>query len=165
LLYFPVARGRLKHYRYRLGIGIPCTTRIGPGLFIGHFGAIVVNELAELGSNVNLSQQITIGQVNRGSRIGVPTIGHHVYIAPGAKIVGNVKVGNRVAIGANAVVTKDVENDAVVGGVPARVLSHDGVEGYVDNTDYTGEWWFTRAFPIAPTHLRDWQRTSRKQGT
>lgn len=165
LLYFPLARGRLRHYRYRFGIGIPCNTRIGPGLFIGHFGAIVVNERAEIGSNCNLSQQVTIGQVNRGSRRGIPAIGDHVYIAPGAKIVGGIKVGNRVAIGANAVVTKDIEDDAVVGGVPARVLSHDGVEGYVEHTDYTDAWWFTRAFPATPAVVREWPQSNLKQGT
>jgi serine O-acetyltransferase len=142
LLYYPVARYMLKHYRYKLGISIPCTTQIGPGLFIGHFGGIVVNEGAVIGRNCNLSQGVTIGQSNRGARAGTPRIGDNVYIGPNATIIGNVRIGNCVAIGANAVVTKDVDDSAVVGGIPARVLNHAGVEGYVERTEYEREPWF-----------------------
>ena len=75
---------------------------------------------------------MTIGQSNRGDRRGVPTIGSRVYIGPGAKIIGNIQIGNNVAIGANAVVTKDVPDNAVVAGIPARIISMDGADGYVD---------------------------------
>ncbi|MFC2064935.1 serine O-acetyltransferase [Chloroflexota bacterium] len=77
-----------------------------------------------------------MGKANRGEREGYPVIGDNVYIGPGAKIIGKVHVGNNVAIGANCVVTKDVPDNAVVAGVPGRVISMKGSEGYVENTDY-----------------------------
>ncbi len=60
---------------------------------------------------------------NRGSKKGTPIIGDSVYIGPGAKIIGNVNIGNDVMIGANAVITKDLPPFAVAVGVPARVIS------------------------------------------
>lgn len=127
-----IARMILRHCSYRFGIDIPYNTEIGGGFYIGHFGAIVVNGMAKIGQNVNISQGVTIGQSNRGDRRGVPTIGSRVYIGPGAKIIGNIQIGNNVAIGANAVVTKDVPDNAVVAGIPARIISMDGADGYVD---------------------------------
>lgn len=130
-IYF-VARIMLRHYSYKFGIDIPYNTVIGKGFYIGHFGNIVVNSKAIIGKNVNISQGVTIGQSNRGIRKGVATIGDCVYIGPGAKIIGNIRIGNNVAIGANCVVTKDVPDDAVVVGIPGRVLSFDGTRNYVD---------------------------------
>ncbi len=66
----------------------------------------------------------------------MPVIGDNVYIGSGAKIIGSVNVGNNVAIGANAVLTKDVPDNAVVVGVPAKVISYKGSMGYIDRTDY-----------------------------
>jgi serine O-acetyltransferase len=79
---------------------------------------------------------ITLGQTKRGPRRGAPTIGDNVYIGPGARIIGAVVVGNNVAVGANCVVTEDVPDNAVVVGVPARVVSSEGSSGYVNRTDY-----------------------------
>lgn len=59
---------------------------------------------------------------------GSPIIGHNVVIYPGAKILGNVKVGNNVVIGANAVVTKDIPDNSVAVGIPAKVISNKGQE-------------------------------------
>jgi len=59
-----------------------------------------------------------------------------VYIGPGAKISGNVVVGNRALVGPNCVVTKDVPDNGVVVGVPGRVISYEGSQGYVNRTDY-----------------------------
>ena len=56
-----------------------------------------------------------------------------MYIGAGAKVVGKIRVGNNVAIGANAVVTKDVPDNAVVGGIPAKIISMDGASYFVDN--------------------------------
>ena len=121
---------------YKFGIGIPFITEIGPGLFIGHFGCIFIYPECKIGKNLNISQGVTIGNANRGKNKGYPTIGDNVYIGPGAKIIGAVKVGNNVAIGANCVVTKDVPDNAVVVGVPGTIISYMGSVGYVDNTDY-----------------------------
>lgn len=119
---------------YKFGVQIPIGTKIGRGFYIGHYNCIVVNKEAVIGDNVNISQGVTIGQVNLGAKEGTPVIGNNVYIAPGVKIIGKIKIGNFVAIGANAVVVNDVEDYAIVGGVPAKVLSMKGSEGYVNRT-------------------------------
>jgi len=108
------------------GVGISPQAVIGPGLYIGHFGQVIVNGEARIGSNATLSQEITIGYAQRGSRQGTPTIGDRVYIAPGAKLFGAITIGDDVAVGANAVVNRDVDDRSVVGGVPARLLSKQG---------------------------------------
>ncbi len=63
-------------------------------------------------------------------------IGNNVFIGAGAKIIGRIHVGDGAAIGANAVVTRDVPAGVAVAGVPARVVSEQGSEGYVNRTDY-----------------------------
>lgn len=76
------------------GISIPYNTRIGSGLYIGHFGGIVVNSEAVIGKNCNIHHGVTIGQANRGDKKGYPVIGDRVFIGPGAVvIIGKVKVG------------------------------------------------------------------------
>ena len=122
---------RLRHYSFKFGISIPVGTDIGYGLYIGHFGGIVVNVKAVLGDNVNLSQGVTIGMANRGKNKGVATIGNCVYIGPGAKIVGNVKIGDDIAIGANAVVTRNIPSHCTAAGIPASIISQTGSQGYV----------------------------------
>jgi len=124
--------------KYKFGCLIPHTTSIGRGCYIGHIRDIVINERAVIGENCNISQGVTIGQANRGRRKGTPVIGHHVYIGPGAKIVGGIKVGDHVAIGANCVVIDDVPDYAVVVGVPGRVISYEGSNGYVNWTNDDG---------------------------
>lgn len=129
-----LAGRRLRSCSIRYGIQIPHATCIGKGFYIGHFGTIVVNGGAVLGRNVNISQGVTVGQANRGPRKGCATIGDNVYIGPGAKIVGAVRIGSDVAVGANAVVTCDLPDHAVAAGVPARVLSLRGSIGYINRT-------------------------------
>ena len=124
----------LKHIEHKYGIIISRHAQIGKGFYIGHYGTIVVSSKAVIGENVNISHGVTIGASNRGANKGVPTIGNYVYIGPGAKVIGNIKVGNNAAIGANAVVTKDVPENACVGGVPARIISMEGSAGYVNRT-------------------------------
>ena len=133
---YPLARLLHNHCRIKYHIDIPPNTDIGPGLYIGHLGDVVVNGRVRIGKNCNLSPGVVIGAANRGKRRGVPTIGDNVYIAPGAKLVGNITIGDNVAIGANAVVINDLPNNAVAAGNPAQVLSYEGVGGYIDFTDY-----------------------------
>jgi serine O-acetyltransferase len=121
----------LRRYEFRFGINIPFDTRIGPGLYIGHHGAITVHDRATIGKNCNLSQEVTIGEVQTGPNLGVPTIGDNVYIGPGAKVIGNINVGDDVVIGANCVVARDVPDDAVIAGVPGRVLHYTGSDEFV----------------------------------
>ena len=122
----------LLHYEYKFGISIPFSTKIGKGFYIGHFGGIVVSSKAVIGDNCNISQNVTIGVSNRGKNKGYPTIGNEVYIGSGAKIFGSITIGNNVAIGANCVVTKDVPDNAVIVGVPGKVISYQGAKHYVN---------------------------------
>jgi serine O-acetyltransferase len=134
--FYPFARFFLGRLIYKLGISIPPDTKIGSGFYIGHFGGIVVNGQSVIGKNCNISQGVTLGQANRGRNKGYPTLGDNIYIGPGAKIVGAVKIGNNVAIGANCVVTKDIPDNSVVVGIPGKVISQEGSKGYVNRTDY-----------------------------
>ncbi len=127
----------LVHYEVKYGISIPYNTKIGKGFYIGHFGTIVINPKAVIGNNCNISQGVTIGVSNRGEKKGCPSIGNNVFIGPGAKIFGSIKIGNNVAIGANCVVTKDVPDYAVVVGAPGKVISYKGSMSYVNHTDYS----------------------------
>ena len=130
-IYF-IYRLKLNRLSYKSSIQISETTQIGKGFYIGHFGCIVVSDQAVIGSNVNISQGITIGRTNRGEKQGVPTIGDEVYIGPGAKIIGKINIGNNITIGANAVVTSDIPDNACVAGIPAKIISYAGSEGYVN---------------------------------
>lgn len=98
----------------RWGIDIPREARIGPGPCVGHFGGIFISKHAVIGKNFNLSQDVTIGMSGRAENRGVPVIGDNVYVAPGAKIFGQIVIGDNVKIGANAVVYKDIPDNAVV---------------------------------------------------
>lgn len=127
----------LSRLKYKYGYDIPAETKIGKGFYIGHFGGIVVSPKSVIGCNVNISQGVTIGFNSRGKRKGYPTIGNNVYIGPSAKIIGNVKVGENSAIGANAVVTDDIPEFGVVTGIPAKLISQKGSEGYnLNKIDY-----------------------------
>lgn len=111
---------RWLHRRNQLAIGleIPVSSTIGPGLLVHHGWATVINDNAVLGSNVTLLHSVTIG----GTEDGAPIIGDDVTIAAGAIILGPVVVGNRAIVGAGAIVTKNVPPGAVVAGNPAKVL-------------------------------------------
>ena len=109
---------------------------IGGGLCVGHAegGGIIINGNVKIGRNCNIHHGVTIGARNRsasGLELGTPEIGDNVYIGPGAKVFGGIKIGNNVAIGANAVVTHDIPDNAVVGGVPAKIISYSGSEGLI----------------------------------
>ena len=110
---FPFAWFILTHYEYKYGFSISYQTQIGSGFYLGHFGGVVINQNSIIGKNCNISHQVTLGVANRGSRKGYPVIGDNVYVGPGAKIIGNVHIGNNVAIGANCVVTKDMPDNSV----------------------------------------------------
>lgn len=113
--------------RSRWGIEIDRYAEIGPGCYIGHYGGITISSRARIGRGANISQLVTIGVSGRGEGRGSPTIGNDVYIAPGAKIFGRIHIGNNVKIGANAVVHKDVPDNAIVVLDPGfRVISIAG---------------------------------------
>jgi serine O-acetyltransferase len=113
------------------GICILPYADIGPGLYIGHFGNVIIG-YCKLGKLCNISNGISIGVAGRGEARGNPEIGDYVYIAPGAKIIGKIKIGNNVAIGANAVVTSDLPENAVAVGIPAKIISYHSSKDFVE---------------------------------
>lgn len=129
---YPLFKWWLLRCRYKYGIAIPEYTLIGPGLFINRFGGIYINGDAVIGANANLTHGIMLGQANRGDRAGSPILGDRVFLGAGAKVIGRIHLGDDCAVGANAVVTKDVPEKGVVGGIPAKLLSTGGSEGYVN---------------------------------
>ncbi len=104
----------------KLGFSIP-ENIFGPGLAIVHYGTIVVNGNAKVGSNCRIHACTNIGA--SGGKPEAPQIGDNVYIAPGAKIYGNISIANNCAIGANAVVNKTIEEEGVlIAGNPAKKI-------------------------------------------
>jgi serine O-acetyltransferase len=107
--------------RLLTGIDLPRGARIGPGLRIWHFGGVVVHADTVIGRNCTIRHEVTIG--SRRGEHDVPVLGDDVDIGAGAKILGSIRIGDRVTIGANAVVLDDVPDDHLAVGVPARILS------------------------------------------
>lgn len=136
----PVARGIFKvigavlemMVQITTGITIEAGCDIGPGLYIGHYGNIFLPNGVKIGKFCNISHENTIGIAGRNEKRGLPEIGDFVYIGPGAKIIGRIKIGNHVAIGANAVVTKDLPDNAVAVGVPAEIINHNSSRDFIE---------------------------------
>lgn len=103
------------------GAAISPVATIGPGLYIGHTGGIRVSAKAIIGANFSFGPGCIIGAKGLGVS-GAATIGDNVYVGTGAKILGPVRIGNGVRIGANAVVIDDIPEEVVAVGVPARVV-------------------------------------------
>ena len=104
----------------------------GPGLSIAHMGMIRINAKAKIGKNLRVQTGVIIG--GTPSKPGAfPVIGDNVYIGAGAKVFGGVKIADRVAIGANAVVVKDILKEGTThAGVPAKKISDHSSENYID---------------------------------
>jgi len=97
----------------------------GPGLSIAHYGGIVVHPAARIGKNCRIHEGVTIGATNGDDTAA--TIGDNCFVGTGAKIIGSISIADDVAIGAGAVVIKDVaEPHVTVGGVPAKIISTKG---------------------------------------
>ncbi|WP_303786862.1 serine O-acetyltransferase [Azovibrio restrictus] len=96
--------------------------RIGNRFFIDHGACVVIGETAEVGDDVTLYHGVTLGGTswNKGKRH--PTLGNGVVVGAGAKILGPIRIGDRVRVGANSVVVKDVPSDRTVVGVPGRIV-------------------------------------------
>lgn len=117
------------------GISISPDCRIGPGLYIGHFGQIILHTDVVMGERCNLSQGVTLGLAKREGEWGVPRVGNRVYIAPGAKVIGPIRLADGTVVGANAVLMKDTAENDVVAGIPARVVSTAGSGQFIADPD------------------------------
>ena len=147
LLPYLFHRVLLNHFRFRYGFDISPQTKIGPGLYIGHFGGVVISPFATLGSNVNIAQGVTIGATSRGPRIGAPTLEDRVWVGAHAIIVGKITVGADALIAPGAYVNFDVPSGSVVLGNPGQIVSQKGSAGYINNVLESSQ---TPATPTTP---------------
>lgn len=108
------------------GIEIHPGAKIGNNFFIDHGYGTVIGETAEIGDNVTIYQDVTLGGTSLSPGKRHPTLGNNVVIGAGAKLLGPIKIGDNVKIGANSVVTIDVPPNSVVVGVPGRIVARDG---------------------------------------
>ncbi len=129
-----VARMFYKCTSRRFGFQIPHRSKIGSGLFMAHYGNIVINMGVQIGKNCNIAQGVTIGTTSRGKRKGSPVLGDRVWIGANAVVVGHITIGNDVLIAPLSFVNFDVPPNALVMGNPAKVINFTGSEGYINNT-------------------------------
>ena len=103
---------------------------IGKGLYL-HYGPIYIGP-TKIGEYCNFSMMNVIGFGGRGEKYGIPEIGDRVFIGPGAILTGKIKIGNNVAIGANALVNKDLPDNCMAAGVPAKILNQSGSDQLIE---------------------------------
>lgn len=106
------------------GVEISLDARLGTGVYIVHSHGVVIGGSTFLGDNVKLLGSNTFGN-SQGTGNDYPTVGDDAVIGAGVRVVGAVQIGHRAKIGANAVVTSDIPDDAVAVGIPARVTGRD----------------------------------------
>lgn len=112
--------------RFFTGIEIHPGAQIGNGLFIDHGMGVVIGETTIIGENCVLFQGVTLGGTGKDTGKRHPTIGSNVMISAGAKVLGNLNIGDHAKIGAQSVVLKDVPANSTVVGVPGRVVVLEG---------------------------------------
>lgn len=123
--FYVFSRLNLKHYSYKYNFDISYKTEILPGFAISHHGYVLVSGSSVIGSNCLLRPGVVLG--GKSFYEGGPQIiGDNVEFGVGSKCIGNIKVGNNVTVGANAVITHDVPDNCVVGGIPAKVIRKKG---------------------------------------
>lgn len=112
--------------RFFTGIEIHPAARIGRRFFIDHGLGVVIGETTVIGDDVMLYQHVTLGGTGKKKGKRHPTLEDGVVIGAGAKVLGNITVGQRSQIGSGSVVVKDVPRDSTVVGIPGRVIIQDG---------------------------------------
>jgi serine O-acetyltransferase len=134
---------RLAHKLYKMGLRLPARmisqlsrsltgieihpgATIGRRFFIDHGMGVVIGETSEIGDDVLLYQGVTLGGTGKEKGKRHPTLGNHVVVGTGAKVLGNILIGNRVKIGAGSVVIHPVPDDSTVVGIPGRVVRTKG---------------------------------------
>ncbi|MBV8030075.1 MAG: serine acetyltransferase [Betaproteobacteria bacterium] len=108
------------------GICIPARCDIGEGLYIGHYGSIILPVHGRIGHNCSFAQSSTIGVAGTGEHRGAPTIGNRVFVGAHSVVVGKITIGDDAMICAGSIVTRSVPARGVVMGNPARVISYEG---------------------------------------
>jgi len=112
--------------RFLTGVEIHPGAKIAPGFFIDHGMGVVIGETTEIGENVTIYQGVTLGGTGKERGKRHPTLGHNVVVGVGAKVLGNIKIGDHVKIGGGSVVIHSVPDHCTVVGVPAEIVRIDG---------------------------------------
>jgi serine O-acetyltransferase len=114
--------------RFFTGIEIHPGAQIGQGVFIDHGMGVVIGETAIIGDYCLIYQGVTLGGTGKETGKRHPTLGENVVLGGGAKVLGNIQIGNDVRIGAGSVVLRDVPSNCTVVGIPGRVIYRSGVK-------------------------------------
>jgi serine O-acetyltransferase len=134
---FTLARVISQTSRFITGIEIHPGAQIGQRLFIDHGMGVVIGETCEIGDDVVLYQGVTLGGTGKEKGKRHPTIGNHVVIGSGAKVLGSFKIGDGSFVGANSVVLREVPKNSTVVGIPGKLVQRNGSR--VDNLDHRVE--------------------------
>lgn len=120
---------KLLYHKLGVKLGIEIAPNVcGKGLSIAHYGCIEINDKANIGNNLRIHEGVTVG----ASGGGAPIIGNNVFLGTGCKVIGDISIADNVAIGANAVVVKDIlESGVTYAGVPAIKVSDNDSYSYV----------------------------------
>jgi serine acetyltransferase len=117
-----------RRVRNRYGIDLPYTVELGRRVIIEHCGAIVIHGYSKIGDDCILRQGVTLGMRSLERSKEAPELGARVDVGAGAKILGRVRIGSGVHIGANAVVLQDLPPGVTAAGIPARIISEEEAE-------------------------------------
>src|SRR6266705_88843 len=115
--------------RFLTGIEIHPGATIGRRFFIDHGSGVVIGETTEIGDDVLLYQGVTLGGTGNEKGKRHPTLGNHVVVGTGAKVLGNIVIGDYVKIGAGSVVVRPAPDHSTVVGIPGHVVRSRGSEG------------------------------------
>ncbi|HLU22571.1 serine O-acetyltransferase [Lederbergia graminis] len=126
-MYF-IARIISQIARFFTGIEIHPGATIGRRFFIDHGMGVVIGETCIIGNNVTVYQGVTLGGTGKEKGKRHPTVKDNALIATGAKVLGNITIGENSKVGAGSVVLKDVPNNSTVVGIPGRIVIQDGVK-------------------------------------
>lgn len=118
LFYYYFLRHRMLELKYGIRIS---PNIVGRGIYIPHIGGIIINALS-VGDNLIINSGAIIG--NKSNADNKPTIGNNVEVCVGAKIIGKIKIGNNAIIAPNSVVIADVPDNAIVSGIPAKIIKY-----------------------------------------
>lgn len=121
--------------RFFTGVEIHPAAQLGRRLFIDHAMGVVIGETSIVGDDCVLYQGVTLGGTGNESGKRHPTLGNNVTVGTGAKVLGNIHIGDNVRIGGNSVVVKNVPNNCTVVGIPGRVIKRNGCRVMSENFD------------------------------
>lgn len=123
-----LARKIMQKGASKVGIDIHPGATIGENFFIDHGIGVIIGETAIIGNNCTIYQGVTLGGTGKECGKRHPTLGNNVMVSAGAKVLGNITIGDNSKIGAGSVVLKDIPSDSTVVGVPGRIVKRNNIK-------------------------------------